>query len=127
MPGTNIRVDGFGNSKPINSIGMVAMMAGDYAGSNTGIYVGDGINTQAIVRKGQSIFGKTVVSFDLGDDGLNDSGQVTFNVRFTDNTYAVVRTSGVSVVPEPGTAALMGLGGLAFFALAALRRQRASI
>ena len=121
MPGTNILVDGFGISKSINRTGMVAMLAGDNAGLNTGIYVGDGVNTQTIVRREQSMFGKTVLDFNLSNDALNDSGQVTFNVRFTDNTYAEVRTSAVSMVPEPGTAFMMSLGGLAFVAM---RRRR---
>ena len=121
MPGTNILVDGFAGGKAINGAGLVAMEA-YYAGNRSGIYVGDGVNTQTIVQGGQSMFGKTVLDFKMGNDAFNDSGQVTFNVRFTDNTYAVVRTSGVSAVPEPGTAVLMGLGGLA---CVALRRRRA--
>ena len=113
MPGTNTLIDGFGSGKAINSTGLVAMQASDYAGVNSGIYVGDGVNTQTIVRAGQSMFGKTVLDFKMGNDAFNDSGQLTFNVRFTDNTFAVVRTSGVSAVPEPGSATLLAAGALA--------------
>jgi uncharacterized protein (TIGR03382 family) len=102
---------------PINNAGLVALVASDSVGGNYGIYVGDGSNTQTIVRAGQSMFGKTVRDFKMGTDALNDSGQLTFNVGFTDGTWAVVRTSGVSPVPEPGTAALWSVGGLAVLVL----------
>lgn len=122
LPGTNIKIDGYGDKgNPINSFGMVAMLASDNSGANYGIYVGDGVNTQTIIRKGQTLFGKTVRDFTLGRDSINDSGQVTFSAIFDDNTYAVVVTSGVSAVPEPSTAVLMSLGGLA---CVALRRRR---
>ena len=48
--------------------------------------------------------------------GLNDAGQLTFGLRFTDGTSAVV----VTTVPAPGT--LVGLVGA--WALGANRRRR---
>jgi hypothetical protein len=120
LPGTNILINSYaanGQGTPINNAGLVALQGSDSTLANYGIYVGDGANTQTIVRVGQSLFGKTVKDFGLGRDAINDNGQVAFSVVFTDNTSAVVLTSGVSPVPEPGTAALLSLGGLAGLAL----------
>jgi hypothetical protein len=102
----------------------VALQASDATLANYGIYVGDGVNTQTIVRVGQSLFGKTVKDFGLGRDAINDSGQVTFNVVFSDNTAAVVITSGVSPVPEPAVWALFAVGLAAIGLLGRRRRSR---
>jgi hypothetical protein len=113
LPGTNILISGYaanGEGTPINNAGLVALQGSGPALANYGIYVGDGVNTQTIVQVGQSLFGKTVKDFGLGRDAINDNGQVTFNVVFTDNTAAVVITSGVSAVPEPAAWALLAAG-----------------
>jgi hypothetical protein len=119
LPGTSILIDSYaanGEGTPINNSGLVAFQASDNAFANYGIYVGDGTNTTNIIHLGQTLFGKTVNGFELGRDAINDSGQITFWVSFTDNTSAIVRTTGV---PEPATALLALPGGLAL-----LRRRR---
>ena len=124
LPGTSILIDAYaanGQGTPINNAGLVALQGSDSTLANYGIYVGDGAHTQTIVRVGQSLLGKTVKDFGLGRDAINDEGQITFSVLFTDNTSAVIVTSGVSPVPEPGTAAMLSLGGMA---LLAIRRRR---
>jgi len=125
LPGTHILIDSYaanGQGTPINNAGLVALQGSDSTFANYGIYVGDGVKTQTIVRVGQSLFGKTVKDFGLGRDAINDDGQITFSVLFTDNTSAVVITTGVSAVPEPGTAVMLSLGGVACLAI---RRRRA--
>jgi hypothetical protein len=120
LPGTSILIDSYaanGEGTPINNNGLVAFQASDNASANYGIYVGDGTNTTQILRRGQTLFGKTVRDFELGRDAINDSGQVTFWVSFTDNTAAIVRTS--AAVPEPTTALLCLPPVLALF----LRRR----
>jgi hypothetical protein len=75
-----------------------------------GIYVSDEEHHQHH-SPGPTLCGKTVNSFELGRDAINDSGQITFWVSFTDNTSAIVRTTGV---PELAAAVLCLPAGLAF-------------
>ena len=124
LPGTSIHIDNYGfNGTPINNAGLVAMLASDNAGSNYGIYVGDGTNTATIIHVGQILFGKTVQNFSLGRDAINDNGQLTFNVQFSDNTFAVVRTSGTAAAPEPGFALPLFLSALMLPMFARTRRR----
>lgn len=58
------------------------------------------------------------------DDGLANSGQFAFSVRFTDGSEAVLRTPLAAAVPEPGNAALL-LAGLGLGGLGLRRRARA--
>ncbi|HZZ42285.1 MAG TPA: choice-of-anchor tandem repeat NxxGxxAF-containing protein [Tepidisphaeraceae bacterium] len=112
LPGTNILITSYAANNegtPINSSGLVAIQASDNTLANYGIYVGDGTNTSTILHVGQSLFGKTVKDFGLGRDAINDAGQLTFDVYFSDGSSAIVRTSGVLAIPEPATFTLLAL------------------
>lgn len=107
----------------INNNGEVVYAAGP------GIYTGLDRELDRILRIGDTLFGEEVIGFGLGQgEGLNDDGQVTFRVRLRNplsgaTREIIVRADPVSVIPEPTSLLLLGLGA-AGLTVAGWRRHR---
>ena len=85
-----------GGGAAINNSNAVAFAA-QIAGGGMGVFVGDGVITQPVVRSGDLVPGLgtvTAVSVGVGRDGINDRGQVALMVQYDDGgglKWAVVR------------------------------------
>ncbi len=125
LPGTNIVIGNYGADSGIviNNRGQVVFYASNY-GVNTGIYLGDGTNTVPIARIGDVFQGHTITQLHLGQDALNDFGQVVYRADFTDNTAAIIRAT--VPAPEPSQAAAFAVGLLGLGALTLQARKRAA-
>jgi hypothetical protein len=89
----------------LNSGGQVAFVASlknTPAGSDSGIYLGDGTEQMKVIRTGETLAGKTVLTLylysgttqgasqvDSRGTPFNDSGQVAYGVQFSDGTAGV--------------------------------------
>lgn len=71
---------------------------------------------QRLLGVGDTFDGKTISALSFGPEGF-DAGNITFSVRFTDNTSGLY----FAPVPEPASVLAVAVGGLA--ALTALRRR----
>jgi hypothetical protein len=111
----------------INDNGEVAFFAG-IDGGGAGIFTGNDIIDDAVVKVGQSLFGSTVTQLMFqGGDGINDFGDIAFVARLADGRFTVVRANAprpVEPVPAPGGAAV-GLALAALLGLRSWRRQSA--
>lgn len=97
----------------INNLGQVAFV-GELDAGGQGIYFTSGGETpQRVIGTGDELFGDTVHSVYLKDDGLNDLGQIAFIYRLESGPRGV----GIAtLVPEPGSATLiLGIGLLTMF------------
>jgi hypothetical protein len=105
--------DFFGCCAPsINNSGSVAFLAGlGIEFRNDGIFVArPDLSVGKVVAFGDSLFGSTVDSLILGEQGLNDAGQLAFYASLADGTGGVFRADPVGSVPEPSTLLLLGAG-----------------
>jgi hypothetical protein len=82
----------------------------------TGIFVGPDPVEDKVVAEGDPLFGSTIANLNIGDEGVNDLGQVAFWYRLANGVEGVA----VAWVPEPS-----GVGVLLLAAAAALGRRRA--
>lgn len=72
----------------INSSGQVAFVASLRKGA-VGVCVGDGASTRRVVSTGDTVLGKQVAAVSM--PSINDGGELALEVRFADNSAAVVR------------------------------------
>jgi hypothetical protein len=74
----------------INKAGRVAFKA--YLGQGkVGIFTGPNPVTDKVIASGDPLFGSTVETVDLSQDGRNDVGQIAFVAHLTDGTQTIVR------------------------------------
>lgn len=82
---------GFGNTS-INDTNNVAFVANLDAGGK-GIFLGTNPQKHKVIVTGDSLFGYTVVDLIFSSKGLNNSGQIAFIAKLTNNTQVVVRAN----------------------------------
>lgn len=88
------------NSDPaINDQGLVAFWAKLDNGVE-GIFTGSDPVADKLIAVGDSVFGSTVTKLSITQQGLNNGGQVAFEVELADGTKSVFRAD-PKVVPEP--------------------------
>lgn len=83
----------FGGSPSLNSSGMVAFRAA-LNDNGFGLYLGNGGALTRVIGKGDALFGSTVINLDMGSNGFNDNGQLTF-------TYALANSANGIAIANP--------------------------
>jgi hypothetical protein len=109
---------GFGSGPAMSDNGNVAFQGFLDAGGS-GIYTGSNPVTNKVIAVGDALDGSTVQSVNLYSEGIDDSGQVAFLANLANGTSGIYRAD---PVPEPGSAAMLGIGTLGL--LAARRRTK---
>jgi hypothetical protein len=117
-PGVGLTsIDNF--SPSVNNNNQVVFRATDLNG-NISVFVGDGTTLQRVVGIGDPIqtdIGTFNINSLGGNPTINDLGDIAFGGGLGEGGNFIA----VAVVPEPGTVALAGIGGVAML----LRRRRA--
>ena len=106
----------------INADGTYALTASS-SGGDSAIYTGSGGAIHRVIGNGDSLFGATVSSVFFARGGLNDSGEMAFSYTL-DNGVTGVATA--TLVPEPGSVALIVTGSLAAL-IVCFRRRRSQV
>jgi hypothetical protein len=75
-----------------------------------------------LIGTGDELFDSTVTSLTFAREGLNNLGQIAFSAQLADGRGVTVRLSGPTVIPEPGSLTLLGLGVLGLIGYAWRRR-----
>jgi hypothetical protein len=104
-----------GGGSTFNLFGNYAVDAGTVVfegigapGSEIGLYTDFGGSLAKIIDLGDTLDGKTIAELEISREALSGN-QLVFWARFTNGSEGVF----VATIPEPGTAALLGLGLLA--------------
>jgi len=103
----------------VNSSGTVVFFA-PLANGGNGIFTGDNLATDTIIKTGDALDGSTFTSGNLTTLALNDAGQIVFNATLADNSTGIYLAT-PTAVPEPMSLSLLTLGSLALLT----RRNRA--
>jgi hypothetical protein len=91
----------------INSDGVVAFGARLDGGTGFGIFTGPDPLLDSVIQPGDSLFGSTVTTAALGD--INNNGVIAFTYILENGVKGIA----VAQIPEPASAALLGVAGLA--------------
>lgn len=110
----------FSANVAINATGVVAFSAS--TATVSGIFLGPDVDTDAVIRIGDPLFGSTVSQLGFYRDGLNDAGQLAFFYRLDDGRIGVARADPAESVPAPPSALLLAVGLFATGIAGALRR-----
>jgi len=101
VSGANV-FSNFNDLVSINTQGSVAFGAFLFAGPRA-LYVDVNGAREEVIRTGDTLFGSTITSFDLGGTALNDTGQLTFFYSLASGRTGIALAS----VPEPGIGAVL--------------------
>ncbi len=86
----------FFNSEPaLNNNGEVAFYA-ELDDGSAGIYVASELGSSLVASVGDEIAGVKIEGLVIVQDGLNDSGQIAFQAKLEDGTFAIFRADPVS-------------------------------
>jgi PEP-CTERM motif len=101
--------------------GNTAAFRGDFGNSQTGIFLSSGAALTTVIQRGDTLFGGTVLNLNIEGHGY-DGTNIAFTYQLTNGRAGVAMASlAIASAPEPGTLALLALGGT----LALARRRRA--
>lgn len=106
--------DILGSTATITGNGTIIFQA-DLDNGVSGIFVGPDPVEDKVVAEGDPLFGSTIANLHIGDEGVNDLGQVAFWYTLANGVEGVA----IAWVPEPS-----GVGVLMVAAAAALGRRR---
>jgi len=101
-----------------------ATQAGDLGATTTGTALAPGTYTIATISF--SLTGAPAGTYTLKTTDLSPKVSELSGSDFSDNPLASQATYTITVVPEPGTLSLLGLGGLGSLGLTVLRARRRS-
>ena len=92
----------FGGRPPsLNNNGDMAFLATLDDFTTTGIFVGSDPTNDRVISTGDMLDGETVTGLKFCEEGLNDSGQLTFTAFFEDSETLETRVAVFHATPAP--------------------------
>jgi hypothetical protein len=117
---------GFRDYVSVNDLGDVAFVAvrSNEPGGEA-LFVSDGENMALVIGQQDPLFGSRVLSVQISDQSLNNTGQLVFRYLLYNGVYGVALATPMAT-PEPATVALFAAGLLPLAGIVAARKRRNS-